>query len=208
MCSETPSLAPTMTPATAGRSRIERIATAAMPTPVLAGDPRDGGKQLLEQRPAAPGIDHLLVFAQRGRVQLGSAGLGAPEIFFGQQAAENRAVGQQSDAVLAAPRRHAPVGTPIDERILHLVRDDRDAVFGDDPRAARCRNWSGRDGGCGPPRADRRGGAARRDSAGRRNPTSGIAADRDAPRPCGAARPRPLPRRRALSSGRGGGPIS
>ena len=37
--------------------------------------------------------------------------------------------------MLTAERRHPSLGPAIDERILHLVRDDRDAVIGDDAEA-------------------------------------------------------------------------
>src|SRR5438477_12978278 len=54
------------------------------------------------------------------------------EIFFRQQAAEYRAVGQQCDAVLLTECRHLRIRPAIDERILHLVRHDLDTGIDND----------------------------------------------------------------------------
>ncbi len=58
--------------------------------------------------------------------------LGPAEPMFRQEPAKQRAVGQQPDPVRRAEFGHPRRRPPVDQRILHLVRDDADAAIGDD----------------------------------------------------------------------------
>ncbi len=100
--------------------------------PVLVGDVFQHREEFLKQGPAAPGVDHVLVFLQGGGVELGPLRLGAAQIFLRQQPAEQGAIGQKCNPVIMTERRHPRFGPTIDQRVLHLVRDDADAVICDD----------------------------------------------------------------------------
>ena len=100
---------------------------------VFVGDGAEGGQQLLEQAPPAPGVDHLLVLAQTGRVQLCACGLGPAEVAVGQEPAADSAVGQQRAAMLVAERGHGHLRAAVDQGVLHLVGDDPNAVVCDVP---------------------------------------------------------------------------
>ena len=99
---------------------------------MLVGDRLERRQQFLEQCPAAPGVDHVLVFLQRRGAEFGALRLGTAQIFFRQQSAEHGAVGQQGDRRAPAKSRHPRRRAAVDQRILHLVRDDANAVLGDD----------------------------------------------------------------------------
>ena len=65
-----------MTPATAGLSSIDRTAMLAMLALCFGAMPASIRQQFLEQAPATPGVDHLLVLLERGRGQLMLPGFG------------------------------------------------------------------------------------------------------------------------------------
>ena len=95
---------------------------------MLVGDASQHRKKLLEKRPTAPGVDHLLVLAQAGGVQLGGTGFGLAEEPVREQATAEDAVGQQPDPLLLANCGHLHLGTPVNQRVLHLVGHHADAI--------------------------------------------------------------------------------
>src|SRR5262249_12506184 len=102
---------------------------------MAVGDPLGCVQQFLEQVPAAPDIYHLLVLAQTGRIQINGARLRFVKVAFGEQPSADGAVGQQLHTVFAAERLHALGWSAVEERILHLVRDDANAVREDECQA-------------------------------------------------------------------------
>src|SRR2546425_841714 len=88
-------------------------------------------QQLLEQLPASPGVDHLFVLPQTGRVERGTARLGLPKVGIGQQATTERPIREQRYVVLLTEWSHAHLRSEVDERILHLIRHNPDAVLCD-----------------------------------------------------------------------------
>src|SRR5215471_7343796 len=87
--------------------------------------------QYLEQFPATPGINHLLILPQAGRIQDSAPWLRLPEVGIGQQPTAERSIGEQRNMLLLAEGDHAHLRPQVDERILHLIRHNPDAVFRD-----------------------------------------------------------------------------
>src|SRR4051794_31778606 len=91
---------------------------------VLVADPLAGGQELLEQVPAAEIVDDQLVFRQRAigerPLRLGSAEP-APR----EEAARNRAITEKAHVLRPAQVREGKLRAGIEQRILHLHRDQR-----------------------------------------------------------------------------------
>src|SRR5882724_4359815 len=86
-----------------------------------------GGEDALERLPAADRRDEALVLHLAPIADL--AGLRGAEPALRQEAAAERAVGQQLDVVRQAEFAHRLAGAAIKKREADLVRDDADAVL-------------------------------------------------------------------------------
>ena len=119
-------VAPTMTAATPGLDENRAAGDGRHIEPMPVGDPPQRSEQLLKQRPAAEFVDDELVFRQRPIGERAERLLRA-EPSVGQESAGDRSVAQEADAMGLAERGEAVFGTAVDERILRLHRDERDA---------------------------------------------------------------------------------
>src|SRR6202022_4721880 len=68
---------------------------------MLISDLLQNGEQLLEQCPPTPGVDHVFVFLQRGRIELASRRLRMAEVSLGEHPAGGGAVGEERQRVSA-----------------------------------------------------------------------------------------------------------
>ena len=92
------------------------------------GDLGNGAQDFLEDAPAADRIDEALVFHRAPLVERVRGGFGPAQPFLGQQAAGQRAIGEQLDALSRAERRHLFAGAAVEQRVADLVGGDARAV--------------------------------------------------------------------------------
>ena len=96
---------------------------------VLLRDRVERAEDRLECAPAAGGVDEALVFHLAPVGDLIARRLRPAEPALGHQAAGERAVGEQPNAVLEAEGAHLARRAAIEEREAHLIADDGNAVL-------------------------------------------------------------------------------
>ena len=72
-----------------------------------------------------------LYFCREAVLSSDRCGSARPRYFSDSSPPSKRAIGQKCNPVIVTERRHPRFGPAIDQRVLHLVRDDGDAVIGD-----------------------------------------------------------------------------
>ena len=125
--------------ATASCSSTQRVATLEIETPCFAAIVPAAPQNALEGLPAAGSVDEALVFGAAPVGDVGRLGLAKP--FVGEEAAAQRAVGEQLHALVAAERGKLAGGAAVDQREGHLVGGERHAVGQRQRADARRRNW-------------------------------------------------------------------
>ena len=91
-------------------------------------------QQRLKTIPPAELVDDQPVFHERSILERRRR-IRAPHILVGEKPASERAVTEKTDAVVSAERGHPFRWAPIQDGILHLVRDDGNAGGDDLPEA-------------------------------------------------------------------------
>ena len=106
-----------------------------------AATPSSAASRRLERRPAADRVDEALVFRSCSSRRSRRPRLRPPSQRSRQQAAGQRAIGEQAHAVLEAERAHLARRAPVEQRERHLVGDDRECRASPAGADGRCRNW-------------------------------------------------------------------
>ena len=134
--------APTMTPATAGPRQHRRR------WPPSRCRRRAGRRSARSVRSSAwnrsqpPKSSMISLYLMSERFSSASAGSGCAEPALAEEAAGDRAVAEQRDAVALRRRATMRSGRPrVEQRILHLHRGQRHAAVDHAPACGRCRNW-------------------------------------------------------------------
>ena len=134
----------------AGRSSTHRVATAVRLTPCRAPIARKRASRFLEQGPAAEIVDDELVLGQRA---VGEGLLRLRDCRASARTESRRRPCRSTEASCRAPGTSVTrpfSGRSIEQRVLHLHRDERHAGVEQALACAACRSWCRRSGGSCP----------------------------------------------------------
>ena len=170
---------------------------------VAAGHLGQRGQDGLQHGPAADRVDEALVLHLAPVADRGGLGLADPAV--AEEAAGQRAVGEEPDPALEAEPAHLLAGAPVQEREADLVGHDRKAVHDQQPQMVGVEIGHAQMGDAALALELRPARAWRRDSPGGGTATSGAAAGRCARRPGapGCGRRLREPRRASCRRARG-----